>query len=91
YEQREFSEHTAQIIDDEVTRMLNEAADRATKLLSDNRGKLDALAKALEEQEMLDDVEVVEIIGPAVPRRPGEAATAEATSPSQAARGPQTG
>jgi hypothetical protein len=34
---------------------------------------------------------VVGIIGPAVPRRPGEAATAEATSPSQAARGPQTG
>ena len=91
YEQREFSEHTAQIIDDEVTRMLNEAADRATKLLSDNRGKLDALAGALEQQEMLDDVEVVGIIGPAVPRRPGDAATAEATSPSQAARGPQTG
>ena len=91
YEQREFSEHTAQIIDDEVTRMLNEAADRATKLLSDNRGKLDTLAGALEQQEMLDDVEVVGIIGPAVPRRPGEAATAEATSPSQAARGPQTG
>jgi cell division protease FtsH len=91
YEQREFSEHTAQIIDDEVTRMLNEAADRATKLLSDNRGKLDALAGALEQQEMLDDVEVVGVIGPAVPRRPGDAATAEATSPSQAARGPQTG
>ncbi|MFY8222928.1 MAG: ATP-dependent zinc metalloprotease FtsH [Pirellulales bacterium] len=91
YEQREFSEHTAQIIDDEVTRMLNEAADRATKLLSDNRGKLDALAGALEQQEMLDDVEVVGIIGPAVPRRLGDAATAEATSPSQAARGPQTG
>jgi cell division protease FtsH len=86
YEQREFSDHTARIIDDEVTRMLNEAADRATKLLSDNRGKLDALAGALEQQEMLDDVEVVAIIGPAVPRRPGDAATAEATSPSQAAR-----
>ena len=87
YEQREFSDHTARVIDDEVARMLGEAADRATKLLSDNRGKLDALAGALEQQEMLDDVEVVAIIGPAVPRRPGDAATAEATSPSQAARG----
>ena len=47
---------------------------------------LDALAGALETQEMLDDVEVVAIIGPAVPRRPGDAATAEATAPSQAAR-----
>jgi cell division protease FtsH len=92
YEQREFSDHTARIIDDEVTRILNEAAEKSTKLLSDNRDKLDALATALEQREMLDDNEVVEIIGPAVPRRPGEtgAATA-ATGPSQAARDPQAG
>jgi len=92
YEQREFSDHTARIIDDEVTRLLNEAAEKSTKLLSDNRDKLDALAAALEQREMLDDNEVVEIIGPAVPRRPGEtvAATA-AASPSQAARDPQAG
>jgi len=92
YEQREFSDHTARIIDDEVTRLLNEAAEKSTKLLSDNRDKLDALAAALEQREMLDDNEVVEIIGPAVPRRPGEtvAATA-AASPSQAARDPQSG
>jgi cell division protease FtsH len=92
YEQREFSDHTARIIDDEVTRLLNEAAEKSTKLLADNRDKLDALAAALEQREMLDDNEVVEIIGPAVPRRPGEtvAATA-AASPAQAARDPQAG
>ena len=89
YEQREFSENTARIIDDEVHRMLNEAADRATKLLSDNRAKLDALANELEEREMLDDTEVVSIVGPAGPRRPGE--TGPQAAPIQAARGPQTG
>ena len=68
--------------------MLNEAADRATKLLSDNRAKLDALANELEEREMLDDTEVVAIVGPAVPRRPGE--TGPQSAPIQAARGPQT-
>jgi cell division protease FtsH len=92
YEQREFSERTAQIIDEEVARLLNEAAERATKLLTDNRGKLDRLASELESREMLDDTEVVEIIGPAVPRRPGEAAaTAEPAPAVQAARDSQAG
>ena len=72
YEQREFSDHTAQIIDDELTRILHEAAERATRLLTDNREKLDTLARELEEREMLDDTEVVAIIGPAVPRRAEE-------------------
>ena len=85
YEQREFSERTAQMIDEEVFRLLNEAADRATKLLTDNRDKLDQLAGALENQEMLDDTEVVGIIGPAAPRRAGEASGPDAAS-SQAAR-----
>jgi cell division protease FtsH len=84
YEQREFSERTAQIIDEEVARVLGEAADRATRLLEDNRGKLDRLAGTLEEREMLDDTEVVEIIGPAAPRR-----VVDATATVQAARDSQ--
>jgi len=84
YEQREFSEHTARIIDDEVSRILHDAAEKASRLLSDNRAKLDALAGELEEREMLDDTEVVAIVGPAAPRRlPSEAPGA---APVQAAR-----
>ena len=75
YEQREFSENTAQIIDEEVARFLGEAAERAATLLSENRDKLDRLAGELESREMLDDTEVVEIIGPATPRSAGPAAT----------------
>ena len=86
YEQREFSERTAQIIDEEVSRVLNDAAIRATKLLSDNRDKLDQLAGALEAREMLDDTEVVEIIGPAAPRRAGESSPTAASATVQAAR-----
>ena len=88
YEQREFSERTAQIIDEEVSRLLNEAAVRATTLLTDNRDKLDRLSEELEKQEMLDDTEVVGIIGPATPRRgvdPAETGTV------QAAREPHPG
>jgi len=71
YEQREFGEHTLQVIDEEVTRILGEASERATGLLADNRGKLDALADRLESVEMLDEAEVIEVIGPAVPRSAG--------------------
>ncbi len=71
YEHREFSEHTAQIIDEEVARFLGEAAERAARLLADNRDKLDRLAAELESREMLDDTEVVDIIGPATPRSGG--------------------
>ena len=80
YEQREYGEHTAQIIDEEVSRLLAEAAVRASALLSEQRGKLDRLAGELEAREMLDDTEVVEIIGPATPRSGGDA-----SGPAQAA------
>jgi cell division protease FtsH len=68
YEHREFSEHTAQIIDEEVSRVLGEAAERAARLLADNRDKLDRLAGELESREMLDDTEVADIIGPSASR-----------------------
>ena len=86
YEQREFSDHTARVIDDEVTRILGEAAERATQLLAENRDKLDRLSKALEEQEMLDDTDLVEIIGPATPRRPDENAAVNGVHPAGAPR-----
>ena len=82
YEHREFSEHTAQIIDEEVGRFLGEAAERAAKLLADNRDKLDRLAEELESREMLDDTEVVAIIGPATPRSGGSLPEASQPDPS---------
>ncbi len=82
YEQREFGEHTAQIIDEEVSRLLGEAAIRAAELLSTHRDKLDRLAGELESREMLDDTEVVGIIGPPTPRSGSDAKG----GPAQAAR-----
>jgi len=64
HEQREFSEHTAQVIDEEVSRLLHGAADEARKLLEKNRGKIDDLANALVEREILDEREIEEIVGP---------------------------
>ena len=65
-EPRRFSEHTAQVIDEEVSRLLRDAADRATVVLTENRDKLDALAKRLEEIETLDEDEIERLVGPSV-------------------------
>ena len=66
HQQRQFSEHTLQIIDDEVARILHQAADRALGVLTENRGKLDALAQALVQREEINDKEITELIGPSV-------------------------
>ncbi|MEN1681494.1 MAG: AAA family ATPase, partial [Planctomycetota bacterium] len=63
-EQKQHSEHTAQVIDDEVSKILHAAADRSTRLLEDNRGKLDAIAEALLDQEEIGEAELTELVGP---------------------------
>src|SRR5439155_10617905 len=64
HQQRQFSEHTMEMIDGEVSRILREASDRAHSLLSESRGKLDNLASALLEKEALDELEIAIILGP---------------------------
>ena len=64
HEQRQFSEHTAQLIDEEVANLLHHSADRATSMLVENRDKLVAIAEALVEREILDDSEISDLIGP---------------------------
>jgi cell division protease FtsH len=72
HEQRQFSEHTLQTIDNEVARILHEAFDRAFSILNENRDKLDTLAKALIDEEELNEDQMVDLIGPSV--RHGESA-----------------
>jgi cell division protease FtsH len=65
-EHREFSEHTARIIDEEVAKILHAAEDRAEMLLSENRDKLELLAEDLLVREVLDRDEIEDLIGPSV-------------------------
>jgi cell division protease FtsH len=69
-EPRRFSEHTAQVIDEEVSRILRDAADKATAMLEDRREKLDLVAKKLEETETLDEADIEKLIGPPLYSRP---------------------
>ncbi len=69
HEQREFSEHSAQLIDEEVARILHAAADRASELLAGHKGELELLATALEKQEVLDQAEIEQLLGPSINKR----------------------
>ncbi|MFN4259160.1 MAG: ATP-dependent zinc metalloprotease FtsH [Gemmataceae bacterium] len=57
-EPRDFSEGTAQIIDEEVQRILREADQRAYELLEQNRSDLDLLADTLLQREELQREEI---------------------------------
>jgi cell division protease FtsH len=64
-ETKNFSEDTARMIDEEIRRIINEQDTRTVDLLSANRDKLDLLAEALLEHEVLDSEEIEKILGSA--------------------------
>src|SRR5205814_5631957 len=59
---RDYSEATAEEIDHEVRRLLDEAYQKAKQTLLANRAKLEVIAKALLEYETLDGSQIKEII-----------------------------
>ncbi|MBN1837144.1 MAG: ATP-dependent zinc metalloprotease FtsH [Spirochaetales bacterium] len=59
---REYSETTAREIDEEVTRILSQAFDRASSTLEEHEGQLEALVALLLEKEALEGREVVELV-----------------------------
>ncbi len=61
--ERPFSEETAQVIDEEVLRILNECHAEATRLLREHRRELDALVAALLKHETLDEREILAATG----------------------------
>ncbi len=63
-ESREYSEATAQIIDEEIRRILDESDHQADTILNEKRELLDKLSSALIEEEELDTNRLTEILGP---------------------------
>ena len=59
---KDYSEQTAQSIDAEVKRIIDDAFNTAKKLIQDNRDKLEIIANGLLEFETLDGGQVEEII-----------------------------
>ncbi len=62
-EERNYSEQTARIIDEEVKKITDDAYDKAINLLKSNQAKLKLLSDALLEKEVLNGMEVKRILG----------------------------
>jgi cell division protease FtsH len=66
HQNRQFSERTLRIIDDEVASLLRSSSQKAFEMLSAERSKLESLAKSLVENEELDRAAIRKLIGPSV-------------------------
>jgi len=60
---RPYSESTAEVIDDEVERILQECYANGLRLIREHRDALDRLANALLERETLDEQEIIKVSG----------------------------
>ena len=58
-QRREISEHTAQQVDQEIKRVLDEAQERARLIVTEHEDLLERLAQALLDRETLDSVEIL--------------------------------
>jgi len=78
-EQRDFSEGTAQVIDEEVQRLLREADQRAFELLEQHRPELEQLAEALLHREEMTREEIDQLLRPGMNGQDGRPADANLT------------
>lgn len=62
-EEKNYSEQTARLIDEEVKKIVDDAYDKAKKLLQQNLDKLKTLSAALLEKEVLDGEAVKQLLG----------------------------
>jgi cell division protease FtsH len=60
--ERQYSDETAKVIDDEVEALITEAANRARVVIKANMHKLEDLKKALLENETVEAKEVMKIL-----------------------------
>ncbi len=86
-QRRQVSEHTAQQVDQEVKRILDEAHTRAREVLEEHRDLLERIALALLERETLDADEIQLLDeGKELPPPPVEPEMLEPPAPREAAR-----
>jgi cell division protease FtsH len=95
---REYSDETARVIDEEIERILREQEDRCRDTLRHYRPGLDAVARALLEQETIDGAEVRRLVEEAQkaaeadvdgqePAEPGDGKDGSGGEPERAAQG----
>src|SRR5690606_22603828 len=91
-EERDYSERTAEEIDDEVRRIIDEAHARCRSLMEEHRDALDRLAARLIEVETVEGDDLLELLGPAEGRpRPGEIPSQAQPAVSAEPKAPEAG
>jgi cell division protease FtsH len=70
-EGRNYSEEVAGIIDGEVAKLIDEAAERAAEVIKTNRDKVNKIAAKLVKDEVIDRDEFTDLVGPK-PTKPGQ-------------------
>jgi cell division protease FtsH len=78
---RNLSESTAQKLDAEVTRIIDEQYARARKILEDNHDKVEVMAKALMEWETLESDQIDDIMAGKEPKPPQDLGGTPPSSP----------
>jgi cell division protease FtsH len=71
---KRYSEEMAWLMDQEIRKLINEAEQKATKILTENRHTLDRLAEALEKEEVLEKEAIDRIIDEAKKEEGGKEA-----------------
>jgi cell division protease FtsH len=88
---RDYSEQTAELIDKEVRRVVDDAGERADKLIAGNVEKLKDLAKALLDKEILDREEIDRILDGRKPESPADEPPGETGLEGSAGGPPESG
>ena len=83
HQQRQFSEHTMELIDAEVAKILHAASERSVRLLTERRDELEKIAGGLIENEELDESEITALIGPSVHADPSSNGRSDAARSSE--------
>ncbi|MCO8121081.1 ATP-dependent zinc metalloprotease FtsH [Stieleria sp. TO1_6] len=84
HQSRQFSEHTQELIDEEVSRILMEADQRAEQLLREHREDLEKITRSLMEEEELDEQQLTDLIGQSIQQKrktEGESVEGTVSSP----------
>jgi cell division protease FtsH len=76
--ERDYSERTAQEIDEEVTRIIEDAHQKARSILKEQREHLERLASILLEKESIEGEELKKFVGQVRAEKDAAAETAEA-------------
>lgn len=86
HQSRQFSEHTQELVDEEVARILLEADQKAEQLLREHRSDLEKITRSLLEHEELGEAELTDLIGESIQvktrgkKSPGQTVAPESAS-----------